>query len=136
MMRLELGSFPVERVQAGSPGGYAAGTLTIDVERLRARSVEDPRVVEVAIDLVEPEQATRIVHVRDVIEPRVKVSGEGHVYPAICGHPPDTVGDGVTHRFDRFALLVAADAPERIRRQVSAAADSLIDMSGPGAVTV
>jgi Glycine/sarcosine/betaine reductase component B subunits len=135
MMTLELGSFPVERVQPGSPGSYAARTLTVDVERLRARCAEDPRVVEVAVDLVAPGEPTRIVHVRDVIEPRVKVSGEGHAYPAICGHPPDTVGDGVTHRFDGFALLVAADAPERIRRQVSAAADSLIDMSGPGAVT-
>jgi glycine reductase complex component B subunit alpha and beta len=135
MMTLELGSFPVEHVQAGSPGGYADGTLTVDVERLRARCLEDPRVVEVEVDMVEPGEPTRIVHVRDVIEPRVKVAGEGHAYPAICGHAPDTVGDGVTHRFEGFALLVAADVPDRIRREVSAAADSIIDMSGPGAVT-
>jgi glycine reductase len=136
MMQLELGTFPVESVRTGSAAGYADRTLTVDVERLRARCLDDPRVVEVGIDIVEPGESTRIVHVRDVMEPRVKVSGEGHVYPAICGHPPDTVGDGVTHGFSGFAILIAADVPERIRRDVSAAADSLIDMSGPGAVTV
>ena len=104
MMSLELGSFPVEHVQVGSPGGYADGTLTVDVERLRARCLEDPRVVEVEVDMVEPGEPTRIVHVRDVIEPRVKVAGDGHAYPAICGHPPDTVGDGVTHRFDGWRM--------------------------------
>src|SRR2546429_6665099 len=136
MMRLELGTFPVERVRTGSAAGYADGTLTVDLERLRARCLDDPRVVEVEIYIVEPGESTRIVHVRDVIEPRVKVSGEGHVYPAICGHPPDTVGDGVTHRFSGFALLLAAEVPERIRREVSAAATSIVDMSGPGAVTM
>jgi sarcosine reductase len=136
MMSLELGSFPVERVETGSPGGYEEGTLTVDVQRVRARCLEDPRVVSVDVDLVEPGEATRVVHVRDVVEPRVKVAGQGRVYPAICGHQPDTVGDGVTHRYDGFAVLVAAEVPERIRREVSAAADSIVDMSGPGAVTV
>jgi sarcosine reductase len=135
MMNLALGSFPVARVLVGSPGGYADGTLTVDLERLRARCLADLRVVSADVDIVGPGESTRIVHVRDVVEPRVKVAGEGHAYPAICGHPPDTVGDGVTHRFDGFAVLVAADVPERIRREVSAAAESIIDMSGPGAVT-
>src|SRR5947208_3260971 len=111
MMQLELGTFPVECVRTGWAAGYADGTLTVDLERLRARCLDDPRVVEVEIYIVEPGESTRIVHVRDVIEPRVKVSGEGHVYPAICGHPPDTVGDGVTHRFSGFAILIAADVP-------------------------
>jgi hypothetical protein len=135
-MELEVGSFPVERLRTGTPASYANGTLTVDVERLRTRCLEDPRVVSVAVDLVEPGDPTRIVHVRDVVEPRVKVTGDGHAYPAICGHAPDTVGDGVTHAFDGFAVLLAAEVPERIRREVSAAADSIIDMSGPGAVTV
>ena len=136
MMALELGSFPVHAVRTGSPGGYREATLTVDVDVLSARCVDDPRVVAVDVDVVEPGEAARIVHVRDVLEPRCKVAGEGHVYPAICGHPPDTVGDGITHRFDGLAVMLAADVPERIRREVSAAADSIVDMSGPGAVTV
>ena len=136
MMSLELGTFPVQSVVAGSPGRYANGSLTVDIERLRARCLDDPRVVSVEVDLVEPGEATRVVHVRDVIEPRLKVAGEGHAYPAICGHAPDTVGDGTTHRYAGFALLLAAEVPERIRREVSAAADSIVDMSGPGAVSV
>jgi glycine reductase len=136
MMRLELGSFPVESIRSGSPGGYASGLLTVDQEQLRARCFEDPRVVEAEIDIIEPGESTRIAHVRDVIEPRLKVVGAGHVYPAICGHPPDTVGGGVTHRYQGLAVLLAAEVPERIQRAVSAAATSIVDMSGPGAVTV
>ncbi len=136
MMELELGNFPVGEVRSGSPGGYADGLLTVDLERVKARCLEDPRVAEVVVDIVLPGESTRIVNVRDVIEPRLKVAGEGHVYPAICGHPPDTVGDGVTHRYEGFALLLAAEVPERIRREVSAAATSIVDMSGPGAVTM
>jgi sarcosine reductase len=135
-MELELGSFPVRALRAGSRGGYDDGMLTVNVERLRTRCLDDPRVVSVEVDLVEPGESTRIVHVRDVVEPRCKVAGDGRVYPAIGGHPPDTVGNGVTHRFDGFAVILAADVPERIRREVSAAADSVVDMSGPGAVGV
>lgn len=136
MMSLELASFPVRAVRAGAPGGYDGETLTVDVERLRARCLDDPRVVSVDVDVVSPGDSTRIVHVRDVVEPRLKVEGEGRVYPAICGHAPDTVGDGRTYRYEGFAVVLAADVPDRIRREVSAAADSIIDMSGPGAVTV
>jgi glycine reductase complex component B subunit alpha and beta len=128
MMSLELVSFPVRAVRAGAPGGYQGDTLT--------GCLDDPRVVSVDVDFVSPGEPTRIVHVRDVLEPRLKVEGAGHVYPAICGHAPDTVGDGRTHRYEGFAVALAAEVPERIRREVSAAADSIIDMSGPGAVTV
>src|SRR5262249_17291473 len=127
MMSLDLASFPVHAVVPGAPGGYDRGTLTVDVERLRARCLDDPRVVSVDVDLAAPGESARIVHVRDVVEPRLKVKGDGHVYPAICGHRPDTVGDGVTYRYDGFAVMLAADVPELIRREVSAAADSIVD---------
>jgi glycine reductase complex component B subunit alpha and beta len=64
------------------------------------------------------------------------VAGRGHAYPGISGHPPDTVGDGVTYRYSGFGVLIASEVLPHIRRAVSAATDSLIDMSGPGAVTV
>jgi len=58
------------------------------------------------------------------------------VYPGIAGHPTDTVGDGETRRYSGFGVMVCSEALPHIRRAVSAATDSLIDMSGPGAVTV
>jgi glycine reductase len=88
------------------------------------------------VDLVEPGEATRIIQMRDVIEPRVKVRGRGHVYPGVAGHPTDTVGDGETRRLAGFGVMICSEALPHIRRAVSAATDSIVDMSGPGAVTV
>lgn len=135
-MELEIGTFPVEAVGFGPNPGWSGGRLVIDPVRVRALALEDPRLRAVAVDLVEPGEDTRIVQVRDVIEPRVKVAGRGHAYPGICGHPPDTVGEGTTYRYAGFGVMICAEAPPGIRRAVSAATDSLVDMSGPGAVTV
>jgi glycine reductase complex component B subunit alpha and beta len=135
-MDLLLGTFPVDAVAFGAPAGWAAGRLTVDPARMRALVLDDPRIRTVAVDLVEPGEATRIVQVRDVVEPRVKVRGRGHVYPGIAGHPTDTVGDGETRRYSGFGVMLCSEALPHIRRAVSAATDSLIDMSGPGAVTV
>ena len=135
-MELVLGTFPVDHVALGSPPGWRDGRLVIDPARVRARVREDPRVREVRVDVVVPGEPARIIHVRDVIEPRIKIEGPGHTYPGICGHPVETVGSGVTFRYAGFGVLVASEALPHIRRGVSAATDSLIDMSGPGAVTV
>ena len=135
-MELALGTFPVDHVALGSPPGWAGGRLVIDPARVRSLVRDDPRIREVAVDVVAPGEPARIIHVRDIIEPRIKVEGPGHTYPGICGHPVETVGAGVTHRYAGFGVLIASEALPHIRRTVSAATDSLIDMSGPGAVTV
>jgi glycine reductase len=135
-MDLRIGTFPVDAVGFGAPAGWAAGRLTIDPARVRALVLDDPRIRTVDVDLVEPGEATRIVQMRDIVEPRVKVRGRGHVYPGIAGHPTDTVGDGETRRYAGFGVMLCSEALPHVRRAVSAATDSLIDMSGPGAVTV
>jgi glycine reductase complex component B subunit alpha and beta len=134
-MKLTVGTFPVREAAFGAPAGWKDGRLVVDADRVAALVREDRRIRRVAVDLVQPGEAARIVQVRDVIEPRVKVEGPGHTYPGICGHAPDTVGGGVTHRYAGFGVLIASEALPHIRRTVSAATDSLIDMSGPGAVT-
>ena len=135
-MELLVATHPVEEVVFGTPAGWRAGRLTVDPARVRALALDDPRIRAVAVDLVAPGEATRIIQMRDVLEPRVKVRGRGHVYPGVAGHPPDTVGDGETRRYAGFGVMVCSEALPHIRRAVSAATDSLVDMSGPGAVTV
>ena len=76
-MELRLGTFPVESVAFGSPPGWSRGRLVVDPVRVRAIMLSDPRIRDVALDLVEPGEPARIVQVRDVIEPRVKVAGPG-----------------------------------------------------------
>lgn len=135
-MNLTIGTFPVREVVFGAPAGWTDGRLVVDRERVASLVLQDRRIRRAAVDLVQPREAVRIVHVRDVIEPRVKTDGPGHTYPGICGHAPETVGSGVTHRYAGMGVLIASEALPHIRRTVSAATDSLIDMSGPGAVTV
>jgi glycine reductase len=135
-MYLEIGTFSVRQLVFGSPPGWADGVLTVDPEALSDLVLQDARIQRVTIDLVAPGEDTRIILVRDVIEPRVKISGRGHVYPGVAGHPTDTVGDGVTYRYDGFAVMICSEVLPHIRRAVSAATDSIVDMSGPGAVTV
>src|SRR5205814_340116 len=135
-MELMLGSVPVTGLAFGPTAAWAGGRLTIDPDRVRALVGEDPRIRDVSVDLVEPGEATRIIQMRDVIEPRIKVRGRGHVYPGVAGHPADTVGDGETRRFAGLAVMICSEALPHVRRAVSAATDSLVDLSGPGAVTV
>ncbi len=97
-MRLELGTFPVQRVTFGPRTRWAAGTLEVEREAILRAVREDPRVTGASLELAAPGESVRIWPVRDVIEPRVKVSGPGVCYPGICGRPIDTVGTGRTHR--------------------------------------
>ena len=135
-MELVLASFPVTGLAFGPAGAWADGRLVVDRERVQSLVLEDPRIRSVAVDLVEPGESTRLIQMRDVIEPRIKVRGRGHVYPGVAGHPTDTVGDGETRRLAGFAAMICSEVPPHVRRAVSAATDSLVDMSGPGAVTV
>jgi glycine reductase complex component B subunit alpha and beta len=133
---LELRSFAVSGANFGDRSSWHDGQLVIDRETVAGLVLADSRVVRVDLDLVNPGEDVRIVHVRDVIQPRTKTAGRGHAYPAIAGHSPETVGGGATDCLEGFAVMICADVPPQIRREVSAAADSLVDMTGPGAVTV
>ena len=75
-MELVLGTLPgrLRRLSARRPGG-SAGRLTVDPDRVRALVLDDPRIRSVAVDLVEPGEATRIVQMRDVVEPRGQGAG-------------------------------------------------------------
>ena len=74
-MEFVLGTFPVDAVGVGAAAGWQAGRLTVDPARVREAVLDDPRIRSVAVDLVEPGEATRIVQMRDVVEPPVKVRG-------------------------------------------------------------
>ena len=85
MMKLELGSFPVDSVRFGSTTTWEDGILEIDRDQLVSDILRDPRIKSAALELANPGDSVRITTVRDVIEPRIKVEGPGTVYPGICG---------------------------------------------------
>ena len=131
-MKLEMATFPVEDVRLGSQIGYNDGVLEIDKEELIKLILEDSRVETADLDVAFPGEQTRLVNIRDAVEPRVKVSGPGCVFPGILG-PVETVGEGRTHRLSGVAVLPSASYSPTILGGSAAHSGGLVDMWGPGA---
>ncbi len=145
---LKVGSFPTENVAFADQTRWHDGTLEINREELLAIAQEDRRIASANVDIVKPGEKARIINTYDIVEPKVKVHGNGVVYPAVCGRAVDAVGEGVTHRLSGMAVLgcvdIAADAVDdpltqtRLRLPWSEVRSDhrFNDMSGPGAVTI
>ncbi len=130
-MKLTLESFRVGAVEFGRRTALSGGTLTVNREEIRALAGESPFIADVQVELASPGEATRIVHVLDALEPRVKVGGDTVTFPGFLG-PARTVGDGVTRRLAGVAVLESAQLPEPTAG-ILEFNEGLIDMSGPGA---
>jgi glycine reductase len=122
-MRLELGIIKIEDVQFGKETTVRDGTLYVNKKELIALVRQDDRLSEVDVELARPGEEVRIVPVKDVIEPRVKVSGSGELFPGIIGKM-GTVGSGRTNVL-RGSVLVTVG-------RIIGYQEGLIDMSGPG----
>lgn len=131
-MRLELVRFPVNDIQFGSRTTYQNGRLALDKEELLSFIRQDERITGADIKLAFPGERTRVVGVRDAVEPRVKVEGPGGVFPGVIG-PLQTVGEGKTHRLSGMAVVTAARYQSGMRTGTGAPTASILDMWGPGA---
>jgi sarcosine reductase len=127
-LRLELGSFPVSEIALAADNRYEQGILRIDVEGLIGHLRDDPRVLSVAIDIARPGESVRIIHVVDVVEPRVKVDSSASAFPGMLG-PPALAGVGRTHRLSGMAVVATATLPGEINSQ--SVKEAIIDMTGP-----
>jgi len=130
-VKLALETFTVKRVEFGSRTGLTQGTLTINRDEIRALARHHPSIAEVDVELVSPGERTRIVHVMDALEPRVKVGGDTVAFPGFLGSAR-TVGSGLTRRLGGVAVLESARLPEPTAG-ILEFNEGLIDMSGPGA---
>jgi len=108
-MKLQVGTFPVQDVVFGEATRWRDGVLEIHADGLLAEIRRDARILNAELHLLRPRERVRLVNVRDVIEPRVKVDGPGVCYPGICGRPNTTVGEGRTHRLSGLAVAESAD---------------------------
>jgi sarcosine reductase len=132
-MRLELGTFPVTEMKFGASISWSDGTLEIDRDGLLAEIRKDPRITSASLEIARPGDSVRITTVRDVLEPRVKISGPGTVYPGICGRPVATVGSGRTHRLAGVGVVEVAAVPLYLNPGMGGYVDrALIDMRGNG----
>lgn len=90
---LELRRFKIRDVQFGNATAYANGVLTIKKSEL-LKAVASERLRNYSVDIARPGESVRIIPVKDVIEPRVKVES-GKFFPGILA-PCDCCGTGAT----------------------------------------
>jgi glycine reductase len=130
-MRLELAEFPVEQIRLTRRFGYQNRTLEVDADALVDLVSADRRIADATLAIARPGEDTRITGIRDIVEPRCKVSG-GSLFPGILG-PVRMVGSGRTHRLSGMTVIAAAAYEGTIRAGTTVQRSAILDMSGTGA---
>ncbi|MCM0648388.1 glycine/sarcosine/betaine reductase component B subunit [Clostridium swellfunianum] len=123
-MRLELGKIYIKDIQFGPQTKVDNGVLYVNKEELLKEIGGDERLQSIDFDLAKPGEETRIIPVKDVIEPRVKVEGKGGIFPGFI-NKVDTVGSGRTHVLKGAAVVTTG--------KIVGFQEGIIDMSGEGA---
>ncbi|HBI26944.1 MAG TPA: beta-aspartyl-peptidase [Peptococcaceae bacterium] len=123
-MRLEVGNIMIKDVQFGAKTEVNNGILFVNKEELAQITGDDDHISSVEVFLAKPGEQTRIIPVKDVIEPRVKVSGNGGVFPGFISNV-DMVGEGRTNVLKGAAVVTTG--------RIVGFQEGIIDMSGPGA---
>ena len=131
-MRLELADYPVTRIRLGQRFRYEGGVLEIDAAAVEESIRTDERIIGASLCVASPGEKVRITGIRDVVEPRVKVSGKGQVFPGILG-AVEPVGAGRTNRLSGMAVTVTAEYHGTVRAGLGVERSALLDMWGPGA---
>jgi glycine reductase complex component B subunit alpha and beta len=132
IMKLEIAKFPVAHIRLGRRFSYENQILEVDEGALIDLVLQDPRITDATLAVAKPGEKTRITGIRDIVEPRIKVSGNGQVFPGVLG-PIEEVGDGRTHRLSGMTVIAAAEYEGTIRAGTTVQRSAILDMSGPGA---
>lgn len=123
-MRLELGEININDVQFGDVSKVENNVLYVNANEIKSLVLEDDHIADVKLEIARPGESVRITPVKDVIEPRVKVSGRGGIFPGVRAKV-DTVGDGRTHVLKGAAIVTCG--------KIVGFQEGIIDMQGPGA---
>lgn len=123
-MKLELGKIYIRDVRFADKTYVEEGTLYVCKEEIEKLVLEDERLTEARVELARPGESVRISPVKDVIEPRVKVEGNGSVFPGVIGKVGQ-VGEGRTHALVGAAVITCG--------KIVGFQKGVIDMSGPAA---
>lgn len=123
-MKLELGYVHIKDVQFGSDSKIENGVLYINKDELKAMLMEDETIKSIEMDIAKPGESVRILPVKDVIEPRVKVEGKGGIFPGILSKV-ETVGSGRTNVLKGAAVVTTG--------KIVGFQEGIIDMCGEGA---
>ena len=123
-MKLELGKIEIKDIRFGDKSCVDDHVLSINKEEVERLVLEDDKLIGCHLELAKPGEKTRITPVKDVIEPRVKVSG-GEIFPGVIGKVSPQVGSGRTHALSGCCVVTVG--------RIVGFQEGVIDMSGPAA---
>lgn len=123
-LRLEIGKIFIKDIQFGTHTKVENGVLYVNKEELLKEVAGDERIESIDFDIARPGEEVRIIPVKDVIEPRVKVEGKGGIFPGFISKV-DTVGSGRTHVLKGAAVVTTG--------KIVGFQEGIIDMTGEGA---
>jgi len=122
-VKLELGNIFIKDVIFSNETKVVDGVLHVNKEAIIEALMQDPRLAKVDIDLAKPGEEVRIIPVKDVIEPRVKVE--------------DRVACSRIHQQSKHGWQWAHTCTEEHRcgyhGTIVGFQEGIIDMSGEGA---
>ena len=131
-MRLELADYPVVGARLSSAFRYDAGKLELNRRELLDLVTRDGRIEEASVAVVHPGEKVRVTGIRDIVEPRVKLSGDGQVFPGTLS-PVESVGTGGMHRLSGIGVMATAAYEGTARAGLAVQRSAILDMWGPGA---
>lgn len=123
-MKLELHKLQIKSMAWGAKTGVKDGVLSVCKEEVLALVKTDPNFLKVDVDLALPGEKTRIIPVKDVVEPRCKLEGKNGIFPGMISDV-ETVGYGKTLVLEGAAVVTCG--------KVVGFQEGIIDMSGPAA---
>lgn len=123
-MRLELRRIHIKDIQLGNETSVKNGILTVNTDELIKKLKEDENIKEVKFDVARPGEKVRIIPVKDVIEPRVKIEGEGNGFPGVSTKIAQ-LGDGKVNVLYGAAIVTVGD--------IVGFQEGVVDMWGEGA---
>ena len=123
-MRLNIGNIMIKDIYFGKSTEVKDNFLFVNEKELIQVVKEDERVASAEVYLAKPGEKTRIIPIKDVIEPRVKVEGDGGILPGFMSSV-EQVGNGTTHVLKGVAIVTTG--------RIVGFQEGIIDMSGSGA---
>lgn len=123
-MKLELRRINIKDLQLGNEMKVNNGVLTVDPQVIIDALKEDVNVKEIKVDVARPGEKTRIIPVKDVIEPRVKIEGTGNGFPGVTTKV-EQLGSGKVNVLYGAAVVTIGD--------IVGFQEGVVDMWGEGA---
>lgn len=123
-MKLKLGKIQIDDIQFAGSTYVSEKTLYVNKEEVESLVLEDDKLLSCSLDIARPGDSVRITPVKDVIEPRVKISG-GDMFPGVIGKVSPQVGSGETKALHGMTVVTVG--------RIVGFQEGVIDMSGVAA---